>query len=325
MSANTYEKILKFSKLSGIPTKKVLDLLYYLKQQNPTDNYELITKLGISKTSLNQIQKEYFSWFKPATRQTELNNNGQDAANLFIEKDYQPDEAIYNFLETKTKQILNETNKFYELRPESNRDFDQFHATPETTARRAALMDHLTDIKYKKILFIGDDDLTSLTIASLRYAEEITVVDKDTRILNVIEETAKQNGYKINTIHYDAKNPLPKNMPGHFDVVFTDPPYTPNGISLFVSRAIDALNYKNKSARIYFCYGASDLSKERFLKINEIINEMNLMPRFVFDKFNRYIGADSIGSSSALYVCDVTGTQKPLIKGSFNGNLYTNQ
>ena len=127
----------------------------------------------------------------------------------------------------------------------------------------------------------------------------------------------------INTTQHDVHTTLPKNHQGKYDVVFTDPPYTSNGASLFLSRAVSALNKKNLAARIYLCYGTSDRAKERLLPIQETILIHGLITRWVFDKFNRYQGAESIGSST-LYICEVTPQTKTIISKDYHESIYTN-
>ncbi len=127
----------------------------------------------------------------------------------------------------------------------------------------------------------------------------------------------------IKRIRYDLRKPIPKELKCRFDTVFTDPPYTPNGIRLFVSRAIEALDKKNQAARIYVCYGNSDRAKERFLPIQEVFTGSGLVIRWVFDRFNRYEGAESVGNSSSLYVNEITPRTKPLVRGNYDQSIYT--
>lgn len=171
-------------------------------------------------------------------------------------------------------------------------------------------MQFMGDIKGKNLLFLGDDDMTSVACALTREAATITVLDVDTQILDSITEVSKREKLRIETWEYDIRKPLPPKFANKFDIVFTDPPYTPLGVETFLSRATASLDVQNKSARIYLCYGASDNSKERFLPIYEILTKSGLLIRFVFDKFNRYIGAESVGSTSTLFVCEVTSKTK---------------
>ncbi|MCS7092314.1 MAG: bis-aminopropyl spermidine synthase family protein [Patescibacteria group bacterium] len=70
--------------------------------------------------------------------------------------------------------------------PYPKRNYDQFTATIETTVKRVALLDFLGDVKGKRILFLGDDDFTSVAIANFKLAQEIAVIDIDGRILDNI-------------------------------------------------------------------------------------------------------------------------------------------
>ena len=221
------------------------------------------------------------------------------------------------------KSLVKKTAGFKKQTPTPKRQFDQFIATAETVARRAMLLDNFDDLQSKNILFLGDDDFTSLACASLEKSTQTTVVDIDQRILQNIKRISDKNNFNITALHYDATDPLPKNLLGKFDAVFTDPPYTPNGISLFLSRAIDALNKRNEDSRIYICYGSGKKAKERYLPIYEILFSSGMFIKWAFDEFNEYTGAQSIGNSSSLFILEPTPKTKPSIRDSFEGNIYT--
>jgi len=222
------------------------------------------------------------------------------------------------------KETVNLLQNIKKKRPLPKREYDQFTATPETTARRASLLSFFGDVKGKKLLFLGDDDFTSIATASLREAEKIVILDIDERILREIQDLSDSHKFEIKTVKYDARKKLPKELVGKYDVVFTDPPYTPEGFNLFVSRAIEMLDPINKAARVYTCYGNSDSAKERFLPIYEVLTSSGLMTRWVFDKFSRYQGTASIGSASSLFIAEVTPQTKPVIKGNYDKPIYTN-
>ncbi|MEK7534339.1 MAG: bis-aminopropyl spermidine synthase family protein [Patescibacteria group bacterium] len=319
-----YLKILQVSKETGIPTKKVMDIFYFLHTGKPVDNHELLMKVGISKNAINQIKKALRSLLNDVSRNTQLKKNvRQDMQTLFA-TDYKIEDELYSALGGESfEKIINLLEKCSDLRPAAKREYDQFTATIETTAKRAVLLQFFEDIAGKRILFLGDNDFTSVAISRYRRAAEIAVLDIDTRILNNIGKASKQQSFNITTVAYDARKQFPKKLSGKFDVVFTDPPYTPNGITLFVSRAIDSLDKTNQSARVYVCYGTSDKAKERFLPIYRAFLDLGLMIRWVFDKFNRYKGAESIGNTSTLFVCEVTPKTKSLIHGNYEKTIYT--
>jgi len=322
---NVYFEFLKVSRELGLPIKKILDMAFILKDGIPVENNKLLRQLGISRNVLNQAKKKLASFFEPSSKFTCLSPNHLNFLTEELGGSYLQEERIWKILETEDfSRIISLLGHFQNLREVPKREFDQFAATLETTALRACLMDFFGDIKSKRILFLGDDDFTSVAVASLKTANEISVLDIDERILKGIEKVSREVKFKINTVKYDARLPLPTSFTDKFDVVFTDPPYTSEGVSLFVSRAIQSLDQTNNSARIYICYGNSDRAKERFFPIYKVLTDSGLMMRWVFDKFNRYNGAESIGNSSSLFICDVTPRTKPLVGNKkFNGDIYT--
>jgi len=91
---------------------------------------------------------------------------------------------------------------------------------------------------------------------------------------------------------------------------------------LFLSRGISALE-PSPMSRLYFCYGQSDRAEERSFGIQKVVTDMGLLVEERLSKFNRYFGAASIGSASALYINSITKETKPAIPGKFIGKMYT--
>jgi predicted methyltransferase len=324
MINNLYEKIIDAEKISGVPAKKILDFLFYLKDGNKVDNTVILEKTGVSKSALIQIEKLLSFLLFPASKNTQLRSNlTNDVSNLF-DNYYQTEENILSiFSDDRFEKMYKTFSSLTYKKIPPERRYDQFNATSETSVKRSFLLNYFGDIKGKRILFLGDDDYTSVATSLFEQAKEIIAVDIDKRILKKIDEISLVTKQNITTREYDACDPLSPLLQNKFDIVFTDPPYTENGISLFLSRAIAALENKNTSARIYFCFGVSDRSKDKILPVQRIINESGLIFRHVFDRFNRYKGAESIGSASNLYILEKTYKTKPLVEGSYHGKIYT--
>ncbi len=319
-----YLRFLEVSKETGVPVKKVLDVFFLLSTGKPVDNNELLQRVGVSKNALNQVKKSLSSFLKSTSKDAQLNPEGLNNAKQLFPGGFVREEGLWTIFEGgQFRETVGLLQSIKEKRPSSKREYDQFTATRETTARRATLLSFFGDVKGKKLLFLGDDDFTSIATASLKEAERIVAVDIDERILREIHDLSGSHGFGIETVEYDARKKLPKELKGKFDIVFTDPPYTPEGFNLFVSRAIETLDRNNKAARVYACYGNSDRAKERFLPIYEVFTNSGLMMRWVFDKFNRYQGAESIGSSSSLFIAEITPKTKPVVKGNYERPIYT--
>lgn len=322
---NMRERLDQISRETGVPTKKVLDLLFTLCGGEAIENNELVQRVGVSKNALNQVKAMLASVLKPISKSTQLDSSCVQEVQEIFDADYKPEEALWVVLEDKSyKQAVELLKTVADKRPAPERRYDQFTAIVETTARRASLLQFFGDIQDKRLLFLGDDDFTSVAVGNIGGAKNVTVVDIDERILGEIRAVSGDRKLEIETVRYDARKIIPKEFAGKFDVVFTDPPYTTEGIELFVSRAVEFLDKANKAARVYVCYGNGDRAKERFLPIHEVFTNSGLMTRWVFDKFNRYHGAESIGSTSSLFIAEITPKTKPLIKGDYDKPIYTN-
>jgi predicted methyltransferase len=230
---------------------------------------------------------------------------------------------MFKFEINKEKlKILKEfLEKYKNLRPKPKREYDQFFATEETLIKRVSILENFID-QNKEILFLGDDDLTSLALSLFitrtnadKY--KIVVIDIDKDILNFINFVCEKEKFNVETYHYDLRNPLPKDKFKKFNLVFTDPPYTPFALELWLTRCIEATlgsgsNKKRKkpevlSSKYYLiCYGYTQRETEKGLKIQEIITKIGLVIQEKIRDFNNYYGAKSIGSKSDLYILQPT-------------------
>jgi predicted methyltransferase len=207
----------------GLPTKKIYDFLFYLKQAVSIDNRLLVRKLGVSKNVLNQIKKHMADFLKPVSDQTALNPKGIDLANQILEKSYQAEESIWQNLKgnKNSENIIRILEKYDSARPQPDRNWDQFTATVATTAKRVTLMDFFQDIQEKKVLCLGDDDLVSVAVANLKKSAQVSVLDIDKQLLDAIETISKKENIQVITQAYDARQSLPRNFMGKFDVVLS--------------------------------------------------------------------------------------------------------
>lgn len=321
---NFAKRIHLVSRALGLPTKKLFDLFFLLSQEKRIENNALVRLTGVSKNVLNQTKEHLSDLFEAPSANTALKEQHQESVNDFFQAGYKTEESFWEFLEDERfAHTLKLLEKYSSIRPSPDRDYDQFTATSETIARRGRLLKFFADIDGKRLAFIGDDDFNSVSIGLNGKPAKITVFEIDKRISSAINDIAQKENIEIEIVDYDARKLLPKSHLGQYDIIFTDPPYTPDGISLFLSRGIELLDPGNQAARVYLCYGNSDRAKERFIRIQKIYSDCGLMVRWIFDKFNRYHGAESIGSESSLYVLDITPQTRPTVQGEFNENIYT--
>ncbi|MET8760872.1 bis-aminopropyl spermidine synthase family protein [Lentzea sp. NPDC004782] len=183
---------------------------------------------------------------------------------------------------------------------------DHVQATAETALNRAVWLDSTYDLAGKRLLCLGDHDLTSLAVAAVNPHVSITVVDLDERLLEFIDSRAAARELDVRTLHCDMRFGLPTSVLESFDLVFSDPPYTPEGMGLFAGRAVEALR-DITDGRVLLAYGFSDRTPALGLKVQQELQKLGLVFEAILPAFHRFDGAQAIGSAADLYVCRPTG------------------
>lgn len=189
--------------------------------------------------------------------------------------------------------------------PRARQALDHVAATPETVLRRALLLGARFWLRGSKLLCVGDHDLTSLAVKLVHPETDVTVVDVDERILAYLD--AQDLG--VQTRWADLRLSLPPSARGH-DLALTDPPYTPEGVGLFVARAVEGLK---DDGRVLLAYGASERTPMLALKVQDSLSALNLTYEAIYPDFNRYFGAEAIGSAADLYVLRPTTKTRPAV------------
>lgn len=209
--------------------------------------------------------------------------------------------------------------------PRARAALDHVSATPDTVVRRALLLGARFWAPGTRVLCVGDHDLTSLAIALLHPGTEVAVADIDERILAYIDTCAAELGLSVRTRWADLRLGLPPSLHGYADVAVTDPPYTPEGIGLFVARCLEGLRDPDQG-RVMLAYGASERTPTLALKVQTSLHDLNLAYEAMYPDFNRYFGAEAIGSAADLYILRPTGKSGPAVAARverFSSAIYT--
>jgi predicted methyltransferase len=178
---------------------------------------------------------------------------------------------------------------------------DHVPATAGTVARRALWLDGTFDLAGAHVLCVGDHDLTSLALARLVPGVTVTVVDLDERVLAHIDSFS----LGVRCLFGDLRAGLPPEAAGTADLVLTDPPYTPEGVRLFLARGLLGLRDRGYG-RLVLAYGFSDRQPALGLKVQQAILGLRLAIGAILPRFNRYRGAQAVGSASDLYLLQPT-------------------
>ncbi|MGV9366077.1 bis-aminopropyl spermidine synthase family protein [Amycolatopsis sp. NPDC003731] len=188
---------------------------------------------------------------------------------------------------------------------------DHVQAAPETVLRRALWLDAQYDLTATRLLFLGDHDLTSLAVRAICPSATLTVADLDERVLAYLDD---RGGREIRTVHADLRVGLPPALSSGFDLVFSDPPYTPEGMGLFAARGVQALREPSEG-RLLLAYGYSPRHPALGAQVQRSLATLGLTFEAILPGFNRYFGAQAIGSAADLYVCQPTAKAKKMRSG----------
>ncbi|CAO5241362.1 Methyltransferase [Frankia sp. AgKG'84/4] len=202
--------------------------------------------------------------------------------------------------------------------PRPRAEFDHVPATAATVVRRAVWLASHYDLREARLLCVGDHDLTSLAVALLAERDagrgtaaaagggpSVTVVDIDEDLLEYLERSARSLGVTLRCRYADLRFGLPPSLAGSADLVFTDPPYTPAGVSLFAARGAQALADRDRG-RVLVAYGYSTRTPALGAKVQRALLDQGFVFEAVWPDFHTYDGAEAVGARAAMYVCQPT-------------------
>ncbi|MFX1569278.1 MAG: adenosylmethionine decarboxylase [Promethearchaeota archaeon] len=204
---------------------------------------------------------------------------------------------------------LNNIKEIIQNRPTPEFALDQSHADFSTIVKRTLFLLKKGDIEGRKIIFLGDDDNISLAVGLTGITQEITVLDVDKRVLNYIKEKSEEYTLQnFTVICHDLRDPCPKEITNKYDVVVMDPPYTEQGLRLFLKRAGQVLKSSIRiKGKIHPVFGKKCLLSFgnkpplEMQKIQLAILDHGFIIKQMIPDFNRYKGASIIGQFSHLF------------------------
>ncbi|SDU30249.1 bis-aminopropyl spermidine synthase family protein [Jiangella alkaliphila] len=189
--------------------------------------------------------------------------------------------------------------------PAAVQALDHVPATRVTALRRALWLDGTFDLDGATLVCVGDHDLTSVAVCLVNPRVNVVVADLDEDLLAYVDQQAAALDLPIRTAYADFRAGLPSAAREVGDLVFTDPPYTPEGVRLFLTRGLESLRDR-ANGRLVLAYGYGRHQPALGLKVQRELVGLSLATEAILPHFNRYDGAQAIGSASDLYVCQPT-------------------
>ncbi len=317
----------------GIDFHRVRTLICQLTGGSWCSTSELIARSMLSHWNVAYLLRQLDPWLEREGDQVRIRAAFCDLFQSIFDCSSLSNESLLTPYEVATKvgeeaeqaggvlaSIVRIVNDF-PLRPV--RHLDHVSVTPLTCLKRALFLARNYELRASTVLLLGDHDLTSLALALVAPGLAITVVDSDERILDYITTVAAQYGWTIRTLFADLRIELPRSVTASCDLAFTDPPYTPEGMRLFLARGLESLK-PTGTARLLCCYGFSERHPGLGLKVQSVLHSLHLVTEAVLPHFNRYRGAEAIASSAALYICRPTRRSLPAAQAlKVDPRIYT--
>lgn len=188
-------------------------------------------------------------------------------------------------LDEKFQRIVDEFKNIVKDRPAPSINFFQGYMREEDVVSRAALMHRYGDLRNKKIILIGDDDLLSIVLSLTGLPARICVLDADERLGNFLKKVNREQGFEIEFKKYNVKDPLPKDMTGAFDTFSSEPLESASGLKAFVTRGVSCLRENGAG---YFGLTILEASLKKWLLIERLLAKMNCVITDIIRDFSRY-------------------------------------
>jgi len=309
-------KLLSLARSAGLLPLQVYELYALLGRQGEARLVDLTRVTGIAQSALRSLARDRDEYIQIKGDKYILTPSGSAFSSELVEfrawKDKERERA--------GKECLDLLKEMEVKRPRSKRRLDQFRATPATSVARAQVIDSQLLADEQHILFLGDNDITSLALAHISKPASIAVLDIDNEVLEAIG--AVQGSAPIVCEQYDACEPLPRRYVHSFDLAVTDPPYSANGLLLFLSRLAQAL-VKDCRGHVFLSYGFSMRARERGLEMQRIVGDVGFLIYKIWPNLNEYYAAGSIGSRSNFYQLISTPRTKSRVPRRFGNPIYS--
>ncbi len=223
-------------------------------------------------------------------------------------------------------RLVRELSRAVRGGPPARLELDQCHCTVDTKLRRLLAIHEAGALVGRRVLLLGDDDLTALALQLLVRSHgsrativSLAVVDVDPALVSFLERELADAPFPVTCLQHDLRRPLPATLRGAFDTVVTDPPYTTAAAQLFLSRAADALDHGRGD--VFLSFGSRRPNAAAHLQ--RAIAELGFVIHRLTRDFNEYVGAGVLGGTSHLYHLVATDALAPAATGTFSGPLYT--
>jgi len=208
-------------------------------------------------------------------------------------------------------------------RPVSNELIDQCPITNKDLIQRVNLIyKYLPPSENRKILFIGDDDLTSAVIGNTSLLD-LSVVDIDKNILSTIKNCIKKK--QINLINLNILDvidgKISDSLSNKFDAFVTDPPYTEMGYKYFLTYGLRHIKMEGFAFVAVPYMNEEDWTDELLFKVEDFLIQNGFVIIEIIPGFAEYQHDDKV--ISTMLIAKKVTVSKPTKNNLRRAKTYT--
>lgn len=282
-----FSKIIESGETSSFYIGITADVIKYLENNESSTFQEIVKYAGGSDRRILRLldQMVKLGILKFLSNRFYLKSGGgkYDLSPSVVKCDFCESKVVR--IGGKLRPLYNFVRKTLKDRPKPTFIFDQRPVNAETIVRRVAYMIWRGDVQGKRVVFIGDDDLTSLALAYTKVAKEIVVFDIDIRVLDSIEKISKKSDFKIRTVQHDFLEDTPTLYLSYFDTFVTDPTPVVKALTLFTNRGLEMLVKKKGKVGYISLYPTH---MEKTIEFQRAMTRMDVLITDAIPFFNQY-------------------------------------
>ncbi len=183
------------------------------------------------------------------------------------------------------RRLVEEFKAIVKDRPTPVLEYFQGYMLEEEVIARIALMSLYGDLRNRRFILIGDDDLLSIALSLTGLPSRIMVLDIDKRLGSFITSVSARHGLDIEFRRYNVADPLPEDLVGEFDVFSSEPLETFSGLRAFISRGVACLHGDGAG---YVGLTSLEASPRKWFEAQRMLWKMNCVLTDVIRGFSIY-------------------------------------
>lgn len=170
------------------------------------------------------------------------------------------------------------------LRDEAELLFDQKYITKESILKRINIIKDTEMLDDKRVLAIGDGDLTATAIAIFGKPKEVLIIDIDKRLSEILFKANMEYDLPIRYLYHDMRVKIIEILLKQYSLIIMEPPRTKPAIKIFISRALQCLEPGNEDS-IFISVPSNGEIREFF---DSYITDLGLEVVQTYSKINEY-------------------------------------